>query len=190
MRSYTSHWKLSTRNKTYITFGTEIVLHKMICFSGRKKIRVTRLLPRFLHLILVAIWGTSLSKYSRMDSNTRVVSYQESITAGNLVWLPTRTNRTRIHSGPRSLESQKFREMGKEEEEHELTGNVALGKGATDVGARRRHLPPCQASEATCLHETEATCIQVDDILGDAEPIPPAVLHLQQQGLLTSGNHI
>jgi hypothetical protein len=87
------------------------------------------------------------------------------------VWLPTRIKRTRIQGEE------------EEEEKHELTGNVELRIGATYVVAQLRHLPPCRAREATCLHATEDTCIRVDDKLVDAKPpyIPPAVLLLQQQ---------
>jgi hypothetical protein len=47
----------------------EVVLYKMIYFSGIKKIWDMRLLPKSLHLSMVAIFHL----YSRMDSNTQAV---------------------------------------------------------------------------------------------------------------------
>jgi hypothetical protein len=101
---------------------------------------------------MVAIWGYILIKV--LQNGFKHTSYQD-LRIGNYCmksYTSTRTKKTSIHSGPRTLEYQNFwGGEGEREEKHELTGDVELMTGARDVVARHRHIPPCRAREATDL---------------------------------------
>jgi hypothetical protein len=89
------------------SFGTKVVLHKMIP-------RLAMLLPKSLHLPGCHLGYTFIKVFQNGFKHTssklpRINNYCRK----SCVWVPTRIKRTRIHSGPRSLDSQKFRERGR-----------------------------------------------------------------------------